>query len=205
MPALSMRFDSNDPWPNETAAQDLLGGSRGDLISLKVRPIDTDGWNRYVYADEYTEMRSILGPGLRRGRLGDGPADNAGVYQTEGGLYLVAEHETGPEIVVYLAAIGAALGLAEKLVGLIKVIMEIIAKHVENKRQQQESSSPKVNPSGERYYDADAISIEVRTRSGAKRLAVFELQRGVSVSESEILAALRTALPTAKRQPKRKR
>jgi hypothetical protein len=182
-------------WQNEQQAMDLLGRQPDEVVSIKVRPITADGWNAYVYGNEYDEIEAALGPANLRGTLGEswGRQDNAGQFRDGDNVFVVAEHETGPEIVAYLAVIAASLGLAEKVVGLTKTIIETVLKHSELKKAKIAATEKQESP-GERFYVADGVSIEIRTKRGGKRIASFELAPGLHISETHLLTMLKAAL-----------
>lgn len=191
------RFEGEYNWSSERDARAILGIENDELVSVKLRPISVDGWNAYVYENEYETMWSILGQGLKRGKVGESwrRPDNAGLYHAKDGDFLVAEHETGPEWIVVIGLITASLSFSKELVGFIKTMIETVSKHVELKKAAGEKvtgSTPSVP--GERYYGADGVSVEIRTKRGGKRIAAFELAPGTQISEEELLSALKLGL-----------
>jgi hypothetical protein len=197
MEVVPSRFDSTQPWQNETEAQQLMGDMTNELASIKIRPVSPDGWDRYVYAKEYEEIWAQLGPELRRGNVGTGKPENAAIYQEADSneKFCVAEHETGPEIIVVLALITAGLGLIDKLVGLAKTIIETINRHSELKKSSGVPGEGQFAP-GERYFPAEGISFEIRTRDGSKRIAYYELGPGVEIDEKALSAFIMHAVQT---------
>jgi len=154
-------------------ARSLLSPSDDPLVSIKVRPIEkwpidspSDFHNRYVYPTEYSELEPFLSrfTAKRRGNVSRGKATAfTGGTDEE---FLFVEHETGPELVLYLGVLTAGLSLAKAVVDLIAIIIKTI--------NDSNAAKKEGKPSG-RYYEANAISIEERTPTHAKIVKVISL------------------------------
>lgn len=168
------------------------------MISIKLRPIskwpistNSEFVNAYMYPAEYEEVSSYL-------------VDKKLISSTEYGVtvckvggkdeFLVVEHETGAEIVVTLAVITASLSLAKEVISLIKVIIEVIDKKNEQKKRDAESR--------ERFYGAEAISIEQRTKNGAEIVLVVPLPTDARALD---LKPIQQALTVGKQKTKSQR
>ncbi|MFL6519908.1 MAG: hypothetical protein ACJ8NS_06780 [Chthoniobacterales bacterium] len=154
-------------------ARSLLSPSDEPLISIKIRPIDkwpiaspSDFRNRYVYPSEYSQLEIFLSrfTAERRGDVSRGKA--IAFTAGSGQEFLFVEHETGPEIVLYLGVITAGLGLAKAVIDLVAIIIKTI---------NDSNAAKKAGKASGRHYEANAISIEERTATHARIVKVISL------------------------------
>lgn len=166
-------------------ANKLLGQTTDDLVSIKVRPLAElphatieEMNNAYVYNSEYQNILNYLAKEklIKEGYVSRGKAYMYSIGPNE--EFVFVEHETGPEIVAGLALMTASLSLAKTVVELVLYVIKAVDE--ENKKKQQGQSSG-------RYYGAKAISIEKRTKSGAKIITTIELPAEGEISKEELL------------------
>ncbi len=169
------------PSPNEapTAYYDmsleearlLLEPRMGELVSFKLRPIaewsseSAAGFeNRYVYPEEYSRIYKLLEACKVNGN-GEVARGHATAYEGEAGGFLFVEHETGPEIVLYMGD-GTGMGLAKSVVDLMTAVIKTISKSNEEKKAGKQVG---------RLCETHSIVIEERTRKGARILQIVRL------------------------------
>ena len=101
------------------SARQLLGGKPDELVSFKIRPIPK--WpvdspdqihNAHVYPNEYSTIYNWLS---RFPKTAEGIVNGKATgFKPDGeNEVLFVEHESGPEVILYLGVATAALGLAK--------------------------------------------------------------------------------------------
>jgi hypothetical protein len=139
-------------------ARDLFGDPHSDLISIKLRPTESPDSDvaAYAYASDYRDLNTYLKqfPRVAEGRVSGGEAR---VHSLDGTRFVIAEHETGPEMVVPARPDAA---LKAMLLALAREFARIVQKNDRAKK---------------RHYRAGAISVEKRTEKGARQLFVIQL------------------------------
>ena len=150
----------------------LLGGQPGEVVSFKIRPIPkwpvdspTQIHDAYVYPNEYSAIYEWLSrfPKTTEGFI-NGKA--IGINADGRNQLLFVEHESGPEIILYLGVATAALGLAKSVVDLVTTIIKIVS---------QANEAKKAGTDAGRYYEAAAITIEKRTSKETTTIKVITL------------------------------
>jgi hypothetical protein len=172
-------------WQYETLSQKegrILGVSADDLVSIKLRPIESVGvWHdRYVYGEEYRQIGELLSsfPLVSS-------EENKAVYQLpDGNRFIYATHENGPEIIFvadiiqhYAIATGASALALRQLLKLVNDIYGILNKEAQKQREGKPS---------DRHHQAGAVSIESRTTRSAKilkQIGVAAEQTGKAISK----------------------
>jgi hypothetical protein len=147
-----------------------LGPESQELLSIKLRPVDDIGTlkSAYAYPDDYKLLRQSLDEhGFQRLREGWVSRGKAEVYGTPTwDVFLIAEHETGPEIVF---AVAGGVVLANILIGLLKRFISTL--------QQNDLA-------GKRYHKAGAVSVEVRNENGGQQIVTISLPASVDQVEA---------------------
>lgn len=163
-------------------AHTLLSPQEGELVSIKVRPIEH--WpineahhftNAYLYPTEYkAAFRVLKRAKLRATREGSISRGRGTVYATQDGSeFLFVQHETGPEIIAY---VGLATASVTLVTSIIQLITEILKKVNEN------NEAVKRGKFKERPKEIAAISIEERRAGQARIIKIIQLP----VDQSEI-------------------
>jgi len=156
---------------NLEEARLFLEPRMGELVSFKLRPIaewssdsNTGFENRYVYPEEYERIYKLLETYKANGN-GEVAQGQATAYVGAAGDFLFVQHETGPEIVLYIGD-GAGMALAKSVVDLITAIIKTISKSNDKRK-----TGKKVG----RLQEAHSIVIEERTKKGARILKIVPL------------------------------
>ncbi|MGH6651925.1 MAG: hypothetical protein ACREB7_12440 [Sphingopyxis sp.] len=131
------------------------GAEPGQVMAFKVRQtLDPQGAssNRFFYSDDYDELATAL-------KL---PERRIGMYQGSGSRYLavdavIVEHETGPELIIFVSHIASAVDPFVTLVGAAGIILGM-ARWVRTKLE----TARKRPPPFPAYKDARYIRIERR-------------------------------------------
>jgi hypothetical protein len=165
---------------DETAciAEQMLQADASVLVSLKVRPIFGSGWNAYVYADEYAAIRNATDNfSLLSVSTSAGPCTQH--YRISEGLeFLLVIRATGPEVITVVRSGAVFTSIIPAIVELVAMMVKII-----NERNEQKKAGGRVD----RCYIVSAVSIEIRSRAGGKRLIQLNLPDQASI-DPQILA-----------------
>ena len=165
---------------DETAciAEQMLHVDKSVLVSLKVRPILAPGWNAYVYADEYADILNATNNfSLLNVSTWSGPCTQH--YRiNEGFEFLLVKRATGPEVITVAPSVEVLMSVTEAIVELLVMMVKII-----NERNEQKKAGVRVD----RYHAVSAVSIEIRSRVGGKRLIKLNLPDEASI-DPQVLA-----------------
>lgn len=157
----------------DEAANQLKADSPFDLVAIKIRPIKKLGaFDSGVIEDEdYGEISRFLSQ-FNRLR---GDAKSIVYLLLDGSSFIFARHETGPEIIFLLQTIvfdakptGAELSAASEIVDLINAIAETINNGMARRPPGGVSNAQNVQ----------AVSIEKRSKRGARMIRQFEVRAG---------------------------
>ena len=145
---------------------------RDAVISLKLRPVQwndehTELWDAYVYPAEYAQAQMTL-KGRRLTDIGMG--DRATLLSDGEQVAMLIEHETGPEVILLakLAVAAASVSLLKEVFSFLKELLKAINEASEKRKKAKE-------PIPERYYAADAVTLELRLKGDPKLLSGLEL------------------------------
>ena len=195
---MSRPFDLDQWRPGELAGvAELIDVVAGNLISIKLRPVRcvqqgsqalwlTAHMPKHFYDGWREALRGI--PGEKEVDLDvRGYRNGTRVTAKDGSRALIAEHESGPEIILwfmenpaaataFFGMVAAGLGLAKSSfdvvnssLGIFKVWLE--TKKVLLSRLQKETERTRASPT-EAGYTVDAVSLEVRTDQRASVLSM---------------------------------
>lgn len=144
-----------------------LRAPRDTVVSLKLRPVKwndeyTELWDAYVYSPEYARAQTHVA-GQKLTDIGMG--DRATLLGNGSDVAMLIEHETGPEVILLakLALAAASVGLMREVFSFFKELLKSINEASEKRKKSKE-------PIPERYYAADAVSLELRLKGDPKLL-----------------------------------
>ena len=153
-------------------AVEHLGLPKDAVISLKLRPVKwndehTELWDAYVYSAEYERAQAVV---VGRKLTNIGMGDRATLLKSGDEVAMLIEHETGPEVILL-----AKLVLATASVGLLKEVFSFFKELLKSINEASEKRKKSKEPIPERYYAADAVSLELRLKGDPKLLNGIEL------------------------------